>query len=160
MSYFVRAFCKADTKPTVKQILDHINGLDLGFIASTNLNPEELESNQWTDFELRYKIGKLPLLVECNKITDENGLAKDEIHEFIDEIGTPGIFAIKKKKVIRHLQETNYIIANQLPTSDIDDDGFNANGEFLKYFVDNYQGMIYADGEGYYEGTTLILESE
>ena len=35
--------------------------------------------------------------------------------------------------------------------SDCDDDGFDANGQFLDYVVDRCGAMIHADGEGFYE---------
>ena len=36
-------------------------------------------------------------------------------------------------------------------------DGNNANGHFLTFFVEHCGGMIQADGEGVYEGAKLIL---
>jgi hypothetical protein len=82
---------------------------------------------------------------------------KEEIGEFLEFIGRPGL-SFKKRKVIEHLKKTRYIIACQLPTSDIDDDGYDANGDFLTYFVENCGGIIQADGEGFYEGSKLIVK--
>ena len=45
-----------------------------------------------------------------------------------------------------------------MPSSDIDEDGFIANEKFTKFFVDNYQGMFQADGEGFYDNNKIILE--
>jgi hypothetical protein len=42
--------------------------------------------------------------------------------------------------------------------SDIDDDGFEANGQLLDYFVDKHEGIIQADGEGFYDGRNLAVE--
>ena len=159
MGYYLRVFCKSDSKPKVKQILDHINGLSSGFKTITNLTPGECDSNSWTEFELKYKSSKLPISIEYNQVSGASELAKEEIQEFIEEIGAPGLFSIKKKKIIKHLRETKYIVASQL-LSDIDDDGYNANGEFLKYFVNNYEGLIHADGEGFYSNDKIILETE
>jgi len=50
-----------------------------------------------------------------------------------------------------------FIIASQL-LNDIEDDGYNANGWFLDYFVQHCGGMIHADGEGFYDGDKIILE--
>jgi len=159
MGYYTRAFCKSDAKPTLSQILAHINSLGFDFKLQANLSEVEQKTTEWKDFELIYKVGKLPILVECNNVSDEDGLAKEEIEEFIDEIGEAGILAFNKKKIVRHLQATKYIVVSQLPTSDIDDDGYNANGELLKFFKDNYEGIIQADGEGFYEGTKIILKT-
>ena len=160
MGYYVRAFCTSDKKPTIRQVLDHINQSGHDFIAQTNLTDSELSVDTWTSFELTYKKDRLPILVECNHINDDDGLAKEEINEFIDDLGPAGFFAGKKKKVIQHLQTCKYIITNQLATSDFEDIGYDANGEFLKYFVSNHGGLIHADGEGFYEGTDVIVETK
>jgi hypothetical protein len=159
MGYYTRVFCKSDKKPSVGQIFDHINSFGFDFKAESNLSELEQKTTDWKDFEFIYKVGKLPILVECNNILDEDGLAKEEIEEFIDEIGEAGILAFNKKKIVRHLQATKFIVVSQLPTSDIDDDGYSANGELLKFFVDNHEGILQADGEGFYDGTKLILKT-
>jgi len=159
MGYYTRVFCKSDKKPTIHEALDHLNKSGHDLKIKSNLREEEQNTFEWKDFELVYKADKLPILVECNNINDEDGLAKEEIEEFLDEIGEAGILAFDKKKVVRHLQATKYIVVTQLPTSDIDDDGYKVNGEFLKFFVDNYEGMMQADSEGFYEGTQLILKT-
>lgn len=60
--------------------------------------------------------------------------------------------------MLRHLGQTRFTVACQLPTSDIDDDGYDAVGAFLEYFVTHSGGMIQADGEGFYRGNRLIVE--
>lgn len=67
--------------------------------------------------------------------------------------------SLKKRKIIKLLKQTSYTVCNQLPNSDMDDHGYNANGEFLKFFVDNCQGMIYADEEGFYEKNEIIFKN-
>jgi hypothetical protein len=160
MGYYTRVFCKADGKPALSQVLNHINNSGLDFKIEFNLGETDQNTTEWKELELIYKTGKLPILVEYNSVSDDDGLAKEEIEEFLDEIGEAGILAFNKKKIVRHLQATKYIVVTQLPTSDIDDDGYNANGELLKFFVDNYEGVIQADGEGFYEGTKIILKTE
>lgn len=160
MGYYVRVFCKSENKPKVKQIIEHVNSLEYTFKIETNLTPEEEDTNNWTEFELKYKAGKLPLLVEFNDLLDSDGLAKAEIEEFIESIGEPWLFGNNKKKIINHLRGTRYIITNQLPTSDLDDDGYDANGAFFNYFVENYEGMFHADGEGFYEGQKIIFKTK
>jgi len=157
MGYYTRVFCKIDKKPAIRQVLDHVN--KLGYKVKSNLVDGEQNKFDWKDFELFYKSDKIPILVESNNIDDEYGLAKEEIEEFLDEIGEAGILAFNKKRVVRHLQATKYIVVTQLPTSDIDDEGYNVNSELLKFFVDNYEGVIQADGEGFYEGTKLIIKT-
>ncbi|HEY4760152.1 MAG TPA: hypothetical protein VIH42_06200 [Thermoguttaceae bacterium] len=120
----------------------------------------ELNDSQWKQIALSYKQGKLPILVECNRDEGkEDCLMKQEVSEFLDRLGRPGI-SFAKRGVINHLKKTAFIIACQLPTADIDDDGYDANGCFLSYFVQHCGGMIQADGEGFYEGHKLIVKLE
>ena len=62
-----------------------------------------------------------------------------------------------KCRVIKHLKNTKFIVASQL-LGDIDDDGYDANGTFLTYFVEYCGGMIHADLEGFYDGDKVILK--
>ncbi|MDN5211491.1 hypothetical protein QQ020_05500 [Fulvivirgaceae bacterium BMA12] len=156
MGYFTRVFCKANNRPSVKQILDNLNSF--GYSVTSNLNPDELESEDWANFELNYKDGKLPILVELNQLENSDGLAEEEIEEFKETIGKPGLFSLSKKKVLTQLEKTKFILCNQLPISDIDDDGYDVNGELMQIFVSECEGMIQCDGEGFYFGTKLILK--
>jgi len=156
MGYFTRVFCKSNSKPNVKQILEMLNSKN--FSAKSNLDENELQSEKWTDFELIYKEGKLPILVELNQINESDGLAEEEIEEFKEAIGKPKLFDSKKKKVIKHLDQTNFILCNQLPTSDIDDDGYDINGQLMEIFATECEGMIQCDGEGFYSGNKLIVK--
>ena len=79
--------------------------------------------------------------------------------EFIDLIGEAAE-SLTCEKVIGHLRATRFVVACQLPTTDIDDDGFEANYQFLNYFVQHHGGLIQADGEGFYEGSDLIVPVE
>jgi hypothetical protein len=156
MGYFTRVFCKSNSKPNVKQILEKLNSKSHS--AKSNLDENELQAENWTDFELIYKEGKLPILVELNEIKKSDGLAEEEIEEFKEAIGKPGLFDSSKKKVLKHLNQTTFILCNQLPTSDIDDDGYDINGELMEIFATECEGMVQCDGEGFYSGTKLIIK--
>jgi hypothetical protein len=87
-----------------------------------------------------------------NLIADE----VSDLKELLEEIkNSPA-----KRQVISHLNRTRFIVACRLPTSDIDDDGYDVNGDFLGYFVDHCEGMIQADGEGFYQGSEVLLAVE
>ncbi len=140
VGYYTRVFCKLNKKTSVEQILEKLNSR--GFTAKSNLNQNELPSENWTNFELHCKEGKLPILVEINRIGESDGWAKEEIEEFKEAIGKPGLFDSNKKKVIKHLDQTSSILCNQLPTSDIDDAGYDINGELKQIFVCDFEGII------------------
>lgn len=158
MGYFTRVFCATKNKPTVQSILDFIiaNGVDV----SSNLSGTDLQSKNWGHFELIYDKNKLPLLVELNGLENSDGLAEEELEEFLEFVGIPRFYELKKKKVFAHLKKTEYIVCIQLPTNDIEDKGYDANGELMQYFEKNFSGMIQADREGFYDGSKLLLELE
>ncbi len=129
-----------------------------GFDLSVNLTESELDDENWTDFELTYDKARLPLLVELNTKGESERLAEEELEEFFEIIGKPKFFELNKKKVIKHLKATEYIVCIQLPTSDIIDKGYDLNGELMAYIELNFSGMVQADKEGFYLRNELLFE--
>lgn len=171
MSYYVRAFCTASEVPDLATIqswlrergaaavIDDPNHAVEAAQAGVSKPPVlDLQTSDWEQVAVVYRTGKLPILAECNRDdgTDES-LLRQELEEFIELIGQPGSSA-PKKRVLEHLHSTKFVIACQLPSSDIEDDGYDANGDFLSYFVEQCGGMIQADGEGFYEGAKVIVK--
>ena len=71
--------------------------------------------------------GKLPILHEVNRNDSEDSLGREEIEEcleFIEDTPRNG----DRKKVEDHLRATRFVVAAQLPTINIDDAGYDANG--------------------------------
>jgi hypothetical protein len=157
MGYYVRAFCASETVPTPRTLLEYTK--KKGFSLGLEAVGIDMDNDNWEQLVWVYKDGKLPILMECNRNTSEDCLFREEIDEFLDFIGKPGI-SLKKRRVIGHLKESKYIIACQLPTSDIDDDGHDATGTLLTYFVVNHSAIIQADGEGFYEGNKVVVAIE
>ena len=157
MGYYVRAFCASEKVPTPRALLEYAKkkGIPLGLEG----DGVDIDNTNWEQLAWVYKDGKLPILMECNRDTSEDCLFREEIEEFIEFIGKPGL-SVKKRRIIGHLKESKYIIACQLPTSDIDDDGYDANGMLLTYFVENHSAIIQADGEGFYEGDKVVVALE
>jgi hypothetical protein len=153
MGYYVRAFCKSHVVPTIGTVEEALrSGLPHARFETSELRT----SNQWSQIELHYKGGKDPVVVEININTGPESLAAEECLEFVEAIGDPQS-SKPKAHVIEHLRSTRYIVCCQL-LSDIDDDGFEANGQLLDYFVDKHEGIIQADGEGFYDGRNLAVE--
>lgn len=148
MPYYVRAFCTAAQPPTINTVMQSLRQRGSDFTAQVDV-ASKLDSSDWKQFELIYKPGNGPLVVECHRDDEPESLAKAECEEFVEEVAdlddSPA-----KDKVIEHLRKTRFIVNCQL-LSDCDDDGFEANGQFLDFFVDNCGAMIQADGEGFYE---------
>lgn len=157
MGYYTRVFCRSAEKPTVKAILLYLDAT-MDFDIRTDLTPEEAGTTNWNAFSLHYDEERLPILVECNMVTDTDELGREEIAEFIEQVEDSGEADENTEKVIAHLQAARFIIACQLPVSDIDDDGYDVNGELMNYFTAHYEGMVQADGEGFYDGDELLVE--
>ena len=152
MSYYVRSFCKSEKVPTVTELETTLKSE----YPAIRLETEDSKDGVWENLEFYYKDSNQPVVVECSYNNSPESMAAEECEEFIEEIGKPGL-SIVKRKVLEHLQQTKYIISCQL-LSDIDDDGYHLNGELLNIFVNNYSGLIQADGEGFYNGHKLIVE--
>lgn len=73
---------------------------------------------------------------------------------------TAPIYHLQRRSYELRAQATRFTVAAQLATSDIDDDGYNALGYMLRYFVEHNGGMIQADGEGFYDGDEVIVALE
>jgi len=159
MGYYVRAFCTSTDVPKLNDVLEWLSNRGL-IISIDDEEKAKLDSSDWKQISLYYKTGKLPILAECNCDNgSEECLMREEVNEFLEFIGKPGL-SLNKRRVLKHLANTKFIIACQLPTSDIDDDGYDANGEFLRYFIEHCDGMIQADGEGFYSGNEIIVKLE
>jgi len=156
MGYFTRVFCATTQKPKIRVILESLKSD--GFNVGVNLAESELDHEEWTNFELIYDLERLPLLVELNQKGQSDGLAEEEIEEFLEFVGKPKFYELNKKKVIDHLKSTEYIVCIQLPTNDIVDQGYNVNGELMEFIELNCSGMVQADREGFYSKNNLILE--
>jgi hypothetical protein len=157
MPYRVRAFCTRSEVPTLKQVFDYSKSHGINLSADEEHGPTDVNSPDWTEAEISYKTGNRPLVIECNRDDGtEDCLAIVEPQEYVEEIGAPGL-SLAKRRVIKHLKNTKFIIASQL-LGDIDDDGYDANSMFLNYFVEHCGGMIHADLEGFYDGEKVILK--
>src|SRR5215204_6343772 len=105
MGYYTRAFCTSSEIPTLPDLRKQVQAIHREYRIESG---EGNLDNDWESFELFYKEGKLPLLVELNKRNHEDNLANEEIEEFIEDIGAP-LFSLSKRKVINHLMKTKYI---------------------------------------------------
>ena len=148
MPYYVRAFCTASQSPTINAVMQSLRQCGPNCDACVD-DVSELDSPLWQQFELIYKSGNGPIVVECNRDETPDSLAKAECEEFIEEVAELEA-SPAKDKVMEHLRMTRFIVSCQL-LSDCDDDGYEANGKLLDYFVEKCGGMIHADGEGFYD---------
>jgi hypothetical protein len=156
MSYYVRAFCTSGDPPPLRTILDWVRSEGVSLDLDTENVTPDVDSSDWKEAELRYKPGNQPIVVDVTRSRDE--LLSEEIDEFLEFLeDTPDSTA--KSKVLKHLRETDAIVAVQL-LGDVDDEGHAAASTFLNFFVVNCGGLIQADAEGFYDGDEVIVELE
>lgn len=154
MGYYMRVFSKNDSPPPISSILQAFERQGRHIEIEAESAPS---SPLWERATIVYKAEKLPILVECNRDNStDNSLFKEEICEFLAAVGPAGL-SLSKHSVISYLKKAKLIVACQIPTSDIDDYGYEVVGEFLAYVRDSCHGIIQADLEGFYSGDKLIV---
>jgi hypothetical protein len=159
MGYYVRVFCTTGDPPALAPVLEHARGRGSEISLDPDASETSLDDADWSQVGLLYKPGKLPILLEVNRDEGDESLVREEIEEFMEFLGDAPSNT-HRKRVEEHLRATRFVVAAQLPTSDIDDDGYNALGNTITYFVDHNGGMIQADGEGFYDGNKVIVPLE
>jgi hypothetical protein len=157
MGNYIRAFCVSEEVPPITKVVQWLATRDV-VVKVENGDPMKMQSRGWEQVSLIYKQGKLPIIARCLR-EDASGDASsvEEVKKFIEQLGAVGKNKVKKR-VVDHLKATRFIIALRLPKGDMDDAGWDANGQILTYFLDHCGALIQADGEGFYEGSKLILE--
>jgi len=170
MNYYVRVFCTSTEIPDLASIQgwlresgsaalidepDHaIEAAEAGEPGKPIL---ELATSEWDQVAIVYRAGKLPILAECHRdVGTDECLMRKEIARFQVLIGEPE-GSTSRRHILQHLAATRFIIICQLPSSDMEEDGFDANSEFVLYFVEHSGGMVQADGEGFYSGSRMIV---
>jgi hypothetical protein len=151
MAYWMRVFCTEGAPPPLEEVLawTAAQGQQLRLSEGAEHVP-----GSWSRVAIEYRGSKLPFLAEITSIEDPEG--RKEVEEFVELIaetaGSP-----ERQRALDHLERTRFILANEIPTSDFDEYGFDAVGEFMRFFVEHHGGMIQADGEGLYEGDQLVV---
>ena len=156
MGNYIRAFCVGEEVPSITKLVQWLATREVA-VKVQDGDPMKMQSRGWEQVSLVYKEGKLPIIARCSRTDAKNSEAADELKGFIERLGAVGKNKVKKR-VVDHLKATRFIVALRLPKADMDDAGWDANGQILTYFLDHCGALIQADGEGFYEGSKLILE--
>jgi hypothetical protein len=158
VSYYVRAFCTSTEVPSLRTVLEWARGQGCTLEVAPEGAAIDIDSADWDEVPILYKAGRTPFL---SSISRDDGtpdrLFREEVREFEESLedvdDSPA-----KRRVLGHLRQSRYVVANQLPAADIDEDGYRASAVLLEYFVHHAGGMAQADGEGFYDGETLLVE--
>jgi hypothetical protein len=155
VGYYLRAFCTSEDLPPLGRVFAWATARGVSLELEHEPDPGELDSAGWRTAEVRYQRGKWPLVVDVSRAAD-HGPPFEDVEEFVELLGEVDESA-DKRRVLAHLRASRAVVTVQL-FSDVDDDGYDAVGAFLGFFVEQCGGMIQADFEGFYEGDRLIVE--
>ena len=154
MAYFFRVFCITGEPPSVAEVLQWVKerGVTLRTVPAgvTTWGEEPIS--------LVYDETKLPFQVEIDRNTGPDSLAAKEIGEFLEMVREIKRYPRKRSRVTEHLEKTRFLVACQIPVEDFDDAGFHALDVFMAYFLVRHDGMVQADGQGFYENGQITIE--
>ncbi len=155
MGYYFRVFCTTDVVPPLADVLQWVQKQGVPVTA----NPA---GATWgtSPLHIQYADGAPPFAAELNRRDGDESLATQEITEYIRLVE-----ALRKSRkrdtVLDHLKKTRFVVACEIPVDkNFDDAGFHALDVFLAYFVSQSEGMVQADGQGFYDMGKLIVELE
>ncbi len=162
MSY-LRVFCTEEKIPPLGEILKwaklqgHNLRIDKSFTEETDIS-----AGEWDTAAILDEDGRRAFICEVNKEEgNEESIMREEIEEFKELLKEVEEFPFEDLgKVLKHLNETKYIIVAQPLSEEVDEAGDSAINVFLQYFVVNQGGMVQEDGEGFYEGDKIIVGIE
>jgi hypothetical protein len=157
MSYYLRVFCPADELPPMAEVLRWVDE-ERGITLDPTLGTRS-DSHNWRQVELERRPDRIRLLAEASTLDDQEGLAAEEIQEFLEALEDAPESAARAE-VAEHLRATRTTVALQPLGSDVADEGYAAASALLAFFVERCGGLVQADGEGFYRGDTLVVELE
>jgi hypothetical protein len=154
MAYWMRVFCTEGAPQPLEEVFAWTAAQGQHLRLSEGPRGTEHLSDSWSSAAIEYRDGRLPFRAEITWVDDLEGV--EEVEEFVELIaGTAE--SPERQRILEHLEQTRFLVANEIPTSGFDDDGLDAVGEFMRFFVEHNGGMIQADGEGFYEGDQLLV---
>lgn len=160
MGDYLRVFCTKEEYPTINEILKWTKLKGYYLRVDKNYNDVNIDSRNWDEVAIIGEDGQRAFIAEINRDNnDKDSLMKSEVNEFLQILKeVEDCPAEELAKVIKHLNKTKYIVAIQVASDYVEEEGDTSVSVFLKYFVDNCGGMVQEDGEGFFEGDKLIVE--
>lgn len=152
MPYYTRVFCTSAKVPSLAEIGEAL-GRQFSHIRFET--DDTMDSDAWTNAELYYAADKKPIVLEINRNDGPDSLVAEESQEFIEEVRS--VESPAAISIASHLENAAVILSCQL-LGDINDLGFDVNGELMNHLVNHCGGLVHADGEGFYQGSELVLE--
>lgn len=113
----------------------------------------------WREADLLGPSGDAPIEVEValDDGTDDC-LVREELEEFREELEDADGSRRARRKVAKHLDRTRAIVGVRVLASD-SDAGMESAWAVLAYYAQRSAVLFQADGEGFYDGEKLVLET-
>ena len=158
MGYYLRAFCAAEQIPPLGDAFAWVAENEGKELRLDQAGPTvTLDDRDWRQASVEYAAGKRPLLVEVTDANDGvDDLLAEEVAEFVDALDDVPA-SPQKEKVRAVLDRTRAIVSAQV-LADAEDDGLAAAAGLLLFYAQSCDGMVQADGTGFFEGDDLVLE--
>ena len=150
MGYYMRFVVTDDRKITLPEIADALRGIDVSY----SLSIDDGAARPSADLIFG---GDLYAELEIN--TSGDGLFEDELAEFKEFAEDAG--AGDKTRVLNVLESAKSILAVRVLFGERDVEVTMENLDPLwEWLFANRDGLLQADGEGYYDASGLVLETE
>lgn len=113
-------------------------------------------ADDWIVAGIDYARGRRPFLADVKRAGGRFApLFQQEVEEFVEQVeALPPSRA--RDRVLNHLARTRYLVSLEF-LSDMDDHTLAAASVFLDYFAAHHDGLVQADGEGFWVDGVLLL---
>ena len=154
MPYWMRVFCRKAEAPTPGEILQALSRATL----PAQLHPDadvDLADTAWEQLAVALTSDAGPLIVNRD-VAGRGDVVGEEVDEFL-KIARSVPRTKATKEVVAHLRETKQIFGLQVPTSSIDSKGWTIAHAVMRFLAARCDGLVHADGEGFYRGNDVVL---
>jgi len=166
----IRVFCIASTLPSLRDCLGFAAGAGEGVILAIDIDDiaaVDADSSSWSAVRLLYREDASPLAVTVTRDADTAPDFRRTLQHFLAVLD--GNTDAQASTVRAHLAATRAIVTVALPALPVDpdqtDETYETNEDalesvawFTRIFVEQYGGLLQADGDGFYDrDNDLIL---
>jgi len=172
----IRVFCTASTLPSLRDCLGFAAGAGEGVILAIDIDDiaaVDADSSSWSAVRLLYREDASPLAVTVTRDTDTAPDFRTTLQHFLAALD--GNTDARASMVRAHLAATRAIVTVALPASPVppalpadpdetdetdetNEDALESVAWFTRIFVEQYGGLLQADGDGFYDrDNDLIL---
>ncbi len=152
----MRVFCLKVTAPTAGEVLRALTTANLPAQLAPDVDLD-LTAAGWEQIALALPSDGAAALVVDRDVKGRGSLLEDEVRGFLGSLeALPK--SESRDRVIEHLRRSKQVFGLQVPTSSIDPTGWAIAHAVVRFLVARCDGLLHADGEGFYRGNDVILE--